>query len=151
MITTSAVEAAQLTHEPEGDGGSEDELRRARAEVASLTLELRSVLRQADLAEQADTNGATADDGDGLDLTAARELLVASLSQQVEARRAELVALTEKGEEALDRISERQARWADGLAAGVDARAGKCPRRPADLARGSGGRRRPSPRRRGRR
>jgi DNA-binding MarR family transcriptional regulator len=38
-------------------------------------------------------------------------------------RRAKLVALTEKGEEALDRVSARQARWADGLAAGVDARA----------------------------
>src|SRR3954453_22418624 len=36
-------------------------------------------------------------------------------------RRAKLVALTAKGEEALDRVSARQARWADGLAAGVDA------------------------------
>src|SRR4051794_15543916 len=35
-------------------------------------------------------------------------------------RWAKLVALTEKGEEALDRVSARQARWADGLAAGVD-------------------------------
>src|SRR4051794_4620938 len=35
-------------------------------------------------------------------------------------RRAKLVALTEKGEEALDRVSARQAPGGDGLAAGVD-------------------------------
>jgi len=36
-------------------------------------------------------------------------------------RRDKLVALAEKGEETLDRVSARQARWADGLAAGLDA------------------------------
>jgi hypothetical protein len=104
------------------NGGAAEELRKARAEVARLKLELRGVSRKAEAAEQAQaTNESTADDDAELDLVAARGLLASSLASQVDVRRAELAAeLAEARSEATRLIESAHRRAEEYVSAAHD-------------------------------
>jgi len=92
-MATSAAEQVLLPAAPRHSGGAQEELWRARAEVARLKLELRAVTRNADAVEQAeDTSAPLPEEAAEFDLAGARELLASSLTHQLDTRRSELAA-----------------------------------------------------------
>jgi hypothetical protein len=118
---SAATEDAIVSAEPREDAGAQDELRHARFDVARLTLELRKLTREADSIEALDgTTEPFVDDVD-FDLAAARELLASSLSQRLDARRAELAAELEAARgEAARLVESAHRRAAEYVAAAHD-------------------------------
>jgi hypothetical protein len=97
-----------------------DERRSARADVARLRLELRALLRKAEILE-ASGKPAQATEAPDVDITAARELLAVSLRTQIDARRAELAAeLSEARSEAARLVESAHQRADEYVAAAHD-------------------------------
>lgn len=112
-MATLAPESGASTH-------LEEDLRLARADVARLKLELRSVTRKADDAEQLLAAAEpVADEAAGFDAAAARELLVATLRPHLEARRAELAAELEEARAEASRLLQSAHQRAEEYVAGA--------------------------------
>jgi hypothetical protein len=120
MAMSAATEDATLSAAPQTDAGSQEELRQARFDVARLRLALRKLTHEADGVEALDgTTEPVVDDAVEFDLAAARELLASSLSQRLDARRAELAADLEAARAEAARLVESAHRRAAEYVAGA--------------------------------